>query len=92
MNTLCICYDLDKPGQDYADLITGIKSFGTWWHYLDSTWLIKTTKTVTEVRDELNKLIDNNDELLVFNVGSNWAGTGFSEKAYAWLKDNWVSG
>jgi hypothetical protein len=47
-------YDLDKPGQDYPDLIAAIKTYGTWWHHLDSTWLIVTDKSVVQVRDHLN--------------------------------------
>ncbi len=35
------------------------------------------------------KFIDANDELLVFPVGEDWAGFGFNEKSYNWLKNNW---
>jgi hypothetical protein len=41
MGTLLIGYDLDKPGQDYSNLVAEIKRLGAWWHNLDSTWLVK---------------------------------------------------
>lgn len=86
----CICYDLNSPGQDYNTLHDAIKSYGTWWHHLDSTWLIKTDQTAVQIREYLSQFIDKNDELLVFPVAPGWAGTGFSKKAYEWLHNNWL--
>lgn len=51
MGTLLIGYDLDKPDQDYSDLIAAIKKLGAWWHHLDSTWLVKSDLTPKEARD-----------------------------------------
>jgi len=48
MGVLLIGYDLNKPrgDRDYPDLIEAIKAIsGSWWHHLDSTWLIETDKT-----------------------------------------------
>ena len=36
MNTVLISYDLNQPGQDYPDLLTKLRSYGTYWHHLDS--------------------------------------------------------
>ncbi|HWO15328.1 MAG TPA: hypothetical protein VNM89_01280 [Solirubrobacterales bacterium] len=88
MATLLVGYDLNKPGQDYSGLIKRLKNVGTtWWHRLDSTWLVKTTMSPSELRDDLKNYIDSGDELLVIDVtGAGWAGTGFSN--YRWLHDN----
>jgi hypothetical protein len=70
------------------DLIKKLKAFDSWWHHLDSTWLIKVDKTPTAVRDELKEAIDENDELLVIDVSNDaraWAG--FNAKGSKWLKD-----
>ena len=88
MATYIISYDLNKPGQNYNDLYDAIKSFGTWWHHLDSTWLIVTTQTATQIRDKLTRHLDNNDCLLVVKSGGVGAWTGFSDKGSQWLKDN----
>lgn len=89
MNTILIGYDLNKAGQDYAELIKSIKAYGTWWHHLDSTWLIRTESSAKEVRDALKPLIDTNDELLVINVtGRAAAWSGFNEKGSNWLKEH----
>lgn len=83
-----ICYDLNSPGQEYTVLHEQIKTYGTWWHHLDSTWIVKTSKTATEIRDHLGKYIDSNDELLVVKFGSSWAGKGFKKKGFDWLHNN----
>lgn len=89
MNTLLVSYDLNKPKQDYETLLKHLRSYGTYWHHLDSFWLVKSTETATQLRDTLKALIDTNDELLVMNVtGDGWASTGFTEKGTKWLKDH----
>ena len=56
-------------------------SYDSWWHHLDSTWLIKTNRSAVQVRDELKPLIDSNDELLVIEVTSDSAAWfGFNDK------------
>lgn len=88
MATMLVGYDLNKPGQNYEDLIERLKLVGSnWWHHLDSTWLIKTTMSPKELRDDLKAYVDSGDELLVVDVtGASWAASGFS--SYDWLHDN----
>jgi hypothetical protein len=89
MNTLLISYDLNSPGQGYSDLIEAIKNAGSlWWHYLDSTWIIKTNQSVVTVRDLLIRHIDKNDELLVVQLNGVGAWSGFDQKASDWLTKN----
>lgn len=38
-----ISYDLREPDRDYTGLYDALKGFSNWWHYLESTWIIKTT-------------------------------------------------
>jgi hypothetical protein len=88
MATLLVGYDLNSPGQDYDALIKRLKNVGTnWWHRLDSTWLVKTSMSPEELRDDLKQYIDSGDELLVLDVtAASWAAIGFS--SYKWLHDN----
>jgi hypothetical protein len=47
-------YDIHpKAGETYDELIKAIKSIGSWWHCLDSTWLVKSDLSATDVRDRL---------------------------------------
>jgi hypothetical protein len=89
LNTLLVGYDLNQPGQNYEPLWRRLKEFGTWWHHLDSTWLVRTEMTAVELRNELKPLLDASDELLVIDIsGKSWAGTGLTDRAYTWLRNN----
>ncbi|WP_284740762.1 hypothetical protein [Amycolatopsis sp. RTGN1] len=87
MNTLLVGYDLNRPGQNYADLITFLKSQKSWCHPLDSTWLVTTSQNTAQFRDEVKRFIDSNDEALVVNVGGDaWASFNLSTTVNDWLK------
>jgi len=89
MPTLMIGYDLNRPGQDYATLIERIQSLGSWWHHLDSTWLVQTSLSAAQARDRLQPLLDSSDELLIIDVtGRAWATTGLSKRANDWLRNH----
>lgn len=89
MKTYIIGYDLNREGQDYDALIDKIKSTANgWWHHLDSTWIIKSTLSASQIRDILKPLIDSNDELLVASLSGESAWAGFTEKGSQWLRDN----
>lgn len=86
--SILIGYDLNRPHQDYPELISAIKAVGTWWHCLDSTWIVKTDLTCVQVRDRLKVHIDSNDELLVAKLTGEAAWTGFDKQCSDWLKNN----
>ena len=79
-----INYDLKKPGRNYEELYTAIKSCGVWWHYLGSTWLLDTSLTAKQVWDRLSPHIDTNDRVLVIGVTQDYEGWLTSE-AWEWL-------
>jgi len=91
MATLMIVYDLSRPGQDYSKLHEAIKNVGTnWWHHLDSTWLVKASKSAKQVRDELKASMDDGDKLLVIDVTSRpRAWRGFSTSGSSWLHETY---
>jgi hypothetical protein len=62
-----------------------MKSFRAWCPLLESLWLVCTTKTAGQVRDDLMRLVDRNDEVATFDVtGDAWA-TNFSDERTEWL-------
>lgn len=83
-----IGYDLNREGQDYEPLIEAIKALGTWWHHLDSTWIVETAATAVQIRDHLRPLIDDNDELLVARISAPAAWAGFNDRGSKWLKEH----
>lgn len=86
LNTILIGYDLKRPGQNYTNLINALKAYSTWWHGLDSTWMVRTTSTAGQVRDVLLHHIDQNDRLFVVDItGKAAAWYGFDKTANDWL-------
>lgn len=64
-----ITYELNNKEKDYTGLYEAIKSYGTWWHYIDSTWLVSTSDDVGDVSRNLLQHIDTiTDNLLVIVV------------------------
>lgn len=89
MASYVISYDLNRPGQNYNELFEEIKALGTWWHCLDSTWIVKSNLTAAQVRDRLVKKIDTNDRLIVAALTGEAAWTtSFSEQCQDWLRKN----
>lgn len=88
MKIYFIGYDLMNPGQDYSSLFDAIKSVGTWWHCLDSTWLVKSASSAIQIRNTLVAHIDSNDKLLVACLTGEAAWRGFDEQCSSWLSNN----
>jgi hypothetical protein len=80
-----VTYDLKKPGQDYKDLHEAIKGCGTWWHYLESTWLLKTSLTATQIFERLQPYLDSNDRILIIRVTPNDKSGWLTQDAWNWI-------
>ncbi|GMX58518.1 MAG: hypothetical protein MCSN_1720 [Candidatus Microsyncoccus archaeolyticus] len=91
MKTFLISYDLGAPEttEDYGKVIASIKSLDDWAKPLYSVWLVKSDKTASQIRDQINKETDTNDKLLVIDVsGAGWATSGISNEVTDWMKNN----
>lgn len=90
MTIYVIGYDIHpSQGQTYDALEKAIQSFPDWWHCLDSTWLVKSDLSATQVRDKVWKSMYDNDRLLVVAYAphnSDWIG--FDAECSNWLKAN----
>jgi hypothetical protein len=67
-----VSYDLDKPGQDYSDLINRLKQY-TAQEVTRSDWLVASDWTPAQVRDDLLAYLDNNDRIIVAELKYNAA-------------------
>ena len=78
-----------QPETDYEKLFEGIKRLGAWYHCLDSTWLVSSSRTAAEIRDYLLPFIHTNDSLLVTRVTSA-AWHNLPNNGSAWIKDQFA--
>nr|DAK78468.1 MAG TPA: hypothetical protein [Caudoviricetes sp.] len=74
MAVYLISYDLNKSGKNYDGLYETIKSFGEWYHIMDSAWFITSSKSVKDISDILQQKIDSDDFLLVNKMTSEYYG------------------
>jgi hypothetical protein len=90
MSTILIAYDIHPTiGEGYDNLIEKIKSFGDWWHHIESTWIVRCARSPREIRDQLKSHIATNDQVLVLEISSDTAEwTGVNDAGSRWLQDN----
>jgi|HubBroStandDraft_5_1064220.scaffolds.fasta_scaffold541154_2 hypothetical protein len=65
-----IGYDLDKPGQDYKDLLDRLRQLGAK-RILKSDWLLESELVSQAIWSDLRRFMDSNDRLMVSEVCHN---------------------
>lgn len=86
---LLITYDLHKPQQEYAALYEKIKNIGSsWWHYLDSVWIVDTYLSPQAAWEHLTPAVDKDDSVFVTRITNIPGNSGWlPQKAWDWLKE-----
>jgi len=82
-----VTYDLRTPKRDYEGLYEQLKNSSSWWHYLESSWLIDTTESAEDIFNRLRAHIDNNDFILIIRVGKDRHGW-LPKKAWEWIQEH----
>jgi CRISPR/Cas system-associated endoribonuclease Cas2 len=65
-----VSYDLDKPEQNYAGLLARLRELGAQ-RILYSEWFLISPSSPQAIRDDLLRLIDANDRILVVELKNN---------------------
>lgn len=81
---ILVTYDLHKPVKDYGKLYDAIKNSGSWFHCLESVWLIETNYSGAELGKHLIQFIDRDDRLVAIRVSRDYYGW-LSSEAWDWL-------
>lgn len=87
MNIYIISFDLVAPGQHYDKIIELIKQYKVWAKLGTTTYLVQTSHSAIEVRDNLKSAIDLNDKLFVGKVMRPAAWSNMSEDVSKWIKE-----
>lgn len=84
---LLVTYDLKVPGRDYSKLYEILKSATYWWHYLESTWILSTSESVTTWREKIKTALDDNDRLFIVDITNQSRDGWLDKKAWDWLSE-----
>ena len=86
MNTLLISYDLVAPGRNYQPVYDYMEGFSDRMKPLQTVYLVQTSKSAKQVRDDLQNLVDANDKVLVIQASTTvWATYNLPNTA-KWLE------
>ena len=88
MATYVVAYDLHKHGQNYAGITKKLEGYGTYWHCQGSVWIIVSSKSAEQVRDDLLTVLDENDKLVVIKLAREAAWKGYNQEITDWLQQN----
>ncbi|MDD2285736.1 MAG: hypothetical protein PHQ11_10105 [Paludibacter sp.] len=83
-----ISYDLTTPGKDYNGLYNAIKSFGSWAHALESSWIVQTNLSASDIYNKLSHSLDKNDRIFIVEIKLNNSYWFLNEKVADWLTDS----
>ncbi len=83
MKKYLITYNLKTQNWNYNGFFNALKSIGPWWHYIDSTWIIKTNLSSNEIYNRIAPgLLSTQDYILIVEINN--------KDKYGWLpKDAW---
>ncbi len=88
MNTLLVIFNPDLMTiTSQQGVIAYLKTTGSWARLFPSSWLVRTTKSAAEIRDELNVSFPGS-RLAIFNVANTAWATTFSDEVTNWMKQN----
>ena len=89
MNTLFITYTLEDYDDTYKKISKQLKSYSNWAKLFQRAWIIQTTKSTRQVRDELAEVIENKGKIVVINItDSGWATYKINSEITKWMKEN----
>ncbi|MFT6664716.1 MAG: hypothetical protein ACJA05_001564 [Porticoccus sp.] len=80
-----IDYDLRK-NRNYEELYKRIQNYPKWCRPLESTWVISTSQSASQVANNLLQAMDGDDGLLVTRLNGEASWYGIDPKAAAYLK------
>lgn len=88
MAAYIVCYDLHEPGQKYECLREKLGAYGTYWKAQQSVWVIVSSQSAVDIRNNLKTCLDNNDKLFVAKLSGEAAWVGYGQKVDDWLLKN----
>ena len=87
MYSYIVTYDLIAD-KDYSTLYEAIRSYGSYAHILESVWIVKSSASSSDIRDNLKSYMDSDDKLFVAKLTGESAWKNLSKEVSEWIKNN----
>ena len=86
MKLLIIALDFNANAINNDDVYEAIKAQGVWWHYMKSTWLVHTSKSVQQVADGISPAMKSKGRMLIAELHRPYQGL-LNEDAWKWIRE-----
>lgn len=90
MAVYCVTYDLNSPGQKYEQVNKLLSEYNSV-KVMRTFWLIDTTQTADQIRQNIGRVVDQNDVVFVSQLSHQWASRHIPNAAVDWLKSSYRS-
>lgn len=84
---LIICVQLGDEKKNYDSVDACVKNFGRWWHHIKNVWILKTSRTIDEITNEIMLFLSPDDSLLVSIFSENEYNGYLTQNAYDWIEN-----
>lgn len=88
MKKYLITYNLKTPNWNYSGFFASLQNLGAWWHYLDTTWIIKSNLTSQQIHAVLAPHLSRNDLMLVIEIVPSNRFGWLPPDAWTWIDSN----
>lgn len=89
MTKKLIMYQLDNSRRDFPLISKAIKTFPEWAKIMDRVWIIRTSKSASDVRTILTQTIGSRGKIFVIDILSgSWGSYAVDKTVTEWLKNN----
>ena len=89
MSVFLVTYDLNKPGQNYDELLKKIKSY-SWARLSESSYAICTNSSLQQVYSDVRSCLDKSDHIYMITLKKPYTGFG-PQKVNEWLSESLTS-
>jgi enoyl reductase-like protein len=88
MNSYLISFDLVSPGRNYQPVYDYMEKYTDRMKPLQTVYLIQSARSAEDILNDLQKLVDSNDKVLVININTKvWATYNLPNTA-KWLNNH----
>lgn len=83
---LLVIYEARGVNSDPAGVRAVLEAHPGWWHHLESTWILATPATPEGLWTVLEPLLDDDDRVLILEIGDVRRQGWLSSDAWGWLE------